>query len=365
MKALTDVSVGVLNAMGEWRRLVWSDLQFSAARTTTLVLVLLLAACILVMLLRGLRGAGAVRRRVPLPALLPVVRRSHLSFTRHAAFVVFALGIPFFAIALADPRTAFTREEVSYPGRRIALLVDASTSMALKFDAKEMKTRGAPAFFTAVAAAERFVRLRMAGPYHDLIGLVEFGNEAYVVTPFTTDYENILLSLQLIGDPKEWGRFEDWGTTIIKGISVGTKLFESFDFLNASGNLMVVITDGRDEQSTLRGQQLQDLMAEARKNAIPIYMIRTAFNLEYGKVEQDRLWRAAIEQTGGRFYAASDERAIIRAEDDINRLAAGRVDLHQYTSQRPRFAGFTLIAVGLWTTAGALKLGFRRFQTFP
>src|SRR4029077_17407448 len=142
-------------------------------------------------------------------------------------------------------------------------------------------------FFTAIAAAERFVRLRMAGPYHDLIGLVEFGNEAYVVTPFTTAYENILLSLQLIGDPKEWGRFTDWGTTIINGISVGTKLFESFDFLKASGNLMIVFTDGRDDQETLRGHQLQDLMVEARKNGIPIYMIRTAFNLEYGKIEQD------------------------------------------------------------------------------
>jgi len=205
----------------------------------------------------------------------------------------------------------------------------------------------------------------MAGPYHDLIGLIEFGNEAYVVTPFTTDYENILLSLQLIGDPNEWGRFQDWGTTIIQGINVGNQLFKTFDFLNASGNLMVVITDGRDEQSTLKGQALDDLMQQARRNAIPIYMIRTAFNMEYGKVAQDKLWKDAVERTGGRFYAASDETAIFRAANDINRLSAGRVDLHQYTSQRPRFAGFALAAVALWTMAGALKLGFGRFRTFP
>src|SRR6185369_1336100 len=40
-------------------------------------------------------------------------------------------------------------------------------------------------FFTAVAAAERFLRLRINGKYRDLVALVEFGNEAYVVTPFT------------------------------------------------------------------------------------------------------------------------------------------------------------------------------------
>ena len=54
----------------------------------------------------------------------------------------------------------------------------------------------------------------MAGKYHDLIGLVEFGDEAYVVTPFTSDYENILLSLSLIGDWTEFMKFPDQGTTI-------------------------------------------------------------------------------------------------------------------------------------------------------
>ena len=65
------------------------------------------------------------------------------------------------------------------------------------------------------------MRLRMNGRYHDLIALIQFGNEAYVVTPFTTDYENILLSIRLISSPKEWGRFNDWGTTIIQGIEPG------------------------------------------------------------------------------------------------------------------------------------------------
>ena len=88
----------------------------------------------------------------------------------------------------------------------------------------------------------------MNGPYRDLVALIQFGNQAYVVTPFTTDYENILLSIRLISDPAEWGRFSDWGTTIIEGIDQATQLFKTFDFVNASGNLMVVFTDGRDSE---------------------------------------------------------------------------------------------------------------------
>ena len=106
-------------------------------------------------------------------------------------------------------------------------------------------------------------------------------------------------------------------------------------------------------------------MSEARKNKIPVYMIRTAFNMKFGDISQDRLWKDAIERTGGRFYAAADEDTILRALNDIDRLSPGRIDVHQYTAQRPRFAGYALIAIALWLSAGTLKLGLRHFRTFP
>ena len=42
-------------------------------------------------------------------------------------------------------------------------------------------------------------------------------------------------------------------------------------------------------------------------------MIRTAYNMEFGRIEQDLLWKPAIEATGGRFYAAANEDTILRA----------------------------------------------------
>jgi len=50
---------------------------------------------------------------------------------------------------------------------------------------------------------------------------------------------------------------------------------------------------------------------------------------------------------------------------DIDRLAAGRIDVREYTAYEPRFAGYALVAVGLWLSAMVLKLGFRSFRTFP
>jgi Ca-activated chloride channel family protein len=362
---LIELSVLIRGTLAEWLRVRWNDLQFTEAPTALFVFSVLVAISLLTLLARGLWTRQAGRTHIALPAVLPVLRRSYFSPARHAAFLVFLLGVPFFAIALADPRTTFMREEVSYPGRRIAILVDSSNSMILSFKSTKLKTRGTPAFFSAVAAAEHFMKLRMAGPYRDLVALFQFGNYAYVITPFTTDYENVQLSIRLIGDPVEWGRFPEWGTTISEGIEQATELFKVFDFLNASGNLMLLFSDGMDDQGTLRGRQLDELVAEARKYKIPIYMIRTSFNRGFGAIPQDQYWKSAVERTGGRFYAASDEDTLLRAVGEIDKVSPGRIDVREYSAQRPRFSGFALIAVALWLAAGAMKLGFPYFRTFP
>ena len=319
----------------------------------------LLAISLLMLLARGLRSQNAGRTHIGLPAILPAMRRSYLPALRHAAFLLFLLGMPFFAVALADPHTSFTREEVSYPGRRIAILIDGSSSMTTKFETKTLRPQDTRAYYTNIAAAERFMKLRMTGPYHDLVALIEFGNQAYVVTPFTTDYENVLLSIRLVGDPKNWGRFDDSGTTILRGIDQGTQLFKSFDFLEASGNLMVIFTDGRDDETMLGDKRMDQIVADARRSRIPLYMIRTAFNMKLGDVKEDKIWKPAVESTGGRFYPAANEQTLLSVVAEIDKLAAGRIDTVEYTVQRPRFGGYVLIAIALWLTAALLKLGFR------
>jgi Ca-activated chloride channel family protein len=283
--------------------------------------------------------------------------------------VLFLLGLPFFAIALAEPYASLSQQDVSFPGRRIALMIDASSSMLLRFPTKTLgpKEKGTPAsaFFTTVAAAEVFVRQRMSGRYRDLIGLIEFGDEAYVITPFTTDYDNILLSLSLIGDWSEFNKFPDQGTTIGMAMERGVQLFQAFDFLNASGNLMVLFTDGQDTQVMIKGTPVREILGQARRANIPVYLIRTSYNKGLGAVVPDAIWKPEVEATGGRFYAASDENGVLAAVREIDHLSAGAVAIKQYGSQQPRFSSFALIAAALWTVAAAMKLAVPFFQTFP
>jgi Ca-activated chloride channel family protein len=363
--AFRELLITIGGTIDEFRRTAFSDLQFLELRTAILTFLVLMAVAGLVLVVRSTGVVRSRRAQVALPALVPGMRRSPAALVRHAPLILFLVGLPFFAIALADPRTGFSREEVSYPGRRIAIAVDGSGSMVLPFQSAKLGAHDTPAFFTAIASAEHFIKQRMDGPYHDLVALIQFGNQAYVVTPFTTDYENVLLSTRLVSDPREWGQFNDFGTTILEGIDKGLELFQTFDFLNASGNLMIVFTDGRDGELTKAGRSLEAIVAQSRRYRIPVYMIRTAFNKRYGQVDEDSIWRPIIERTGGRFYAASNEDDILKATAEIDRLSPGRIDTRHYSVQRPRYAGFLLIAVVFWLFAAFLKLGFSTFRTFP
>ena len=362
---MSDLFAAVGRLLDAWQQVRLDNLQFVQIEPAMLVIVVLVAVPLVVTVLRALRLRTRTRVRVALPAMLPAIPRSPLSFARHAAFLLFALGIPFFALAMGDPRSGEVREEVVRAGRRIAILIDGSGSMVLPFEAPRLKPILDRSFYVAVAAAERFVRLRIDGKNADRLAIIQFGNEAYIVTPFTTDYDNAVLSLRLIGEPRAWNRFNVFGTTIIQGLEQGLQLFKTFNLLDGSDNMIVLITDGNDGETTFRGRTLDEMMLEARKNGIPVFMVRVGYGKRLGDVTWDGLWKAAVERSGGRFFVADTEDTLIRAVADIDKLAVGRIAERRYASAAPEFTPYALVAIGLWLTAATLKLAFPWFRTFP
>jgi hypothetical protein len=352
--------------LAELRSMSRPELQLWHDEAALLALVVFGALALVVLVVRSAQAADCAHDRVAVPAILSI-GRSGVSVCRHGAAVLFVLGALFFALALADPYTSLTSERVTFPGRRISLVLDASDSMLSAFIARQLNADmpGEEAFFTTVGAAEHFVRLRMAGGHRDLMALVEFGDEAYVITPFTTDYENLLTSLSLIANRIEWETFPDRGTTIARAIHQGIDLFRTFEFLDASGNLMVIFSDGGDAEVTLDGRPLSEILGEAVDARVPVYFVRLQFSRELGQGISDATWKDAVERTGGRFYAAADEPAILRALADIDRRATGTVSVRRYSTDRARFAPFALMAVVLWTGAALSKLTVPWCRRFP
>jgi Mg-chelatase subunit ChlD len=358
----------IVSAIGsEWQLLNVASLQYWRRDIAQLASIGLVAAAVIVLLIRAAIVRKPGRNHVILPAILRGWSPSRLAWTRHIPVALFVAGLPFAVLAVADPYSSLTSETVTYPGRRISLMIDASDSMQQSFKSAALNTRNEvePAFFTTVGAARRFVELRRTAKNRDLMALVEFGSRAYVITPFTSDYDNLLLSMALIGDPVEFSTFPESGTVIASALEESIEIFKAFDFLEASGNLMVIFTDGEDTTSIVHGRSLDDILKSAVDNKIPLYFVRTNYEKEFGQGIPDAKWRAAVEKTGGRYYVAKNEATLIAAVDDINREAAGAISARQYSSQQPRFTLFALAAFALWTGAAGLKVGTPWFGRLP
>ncbi len=90
---------------------------------------------------------------------------------------------------------------------------------------------------------------------------------------------------------------------------------------------MVIFTDGMDAQVTEEGKSAFDVLGDADRANIPVYFIRVGDPERQKKGVTDEAWAAAVARTGGRFYNAADEATIVRAIQDINRAAPGRIDI--------------------------------------
>ena len=116
---------------------------------------------------------------------------------------------------------------------------------------------------------------------------------------------------------------------IAQAVEQAVSLFRAFDFLDASGNLMVIFSDGEDAEVTESGRTIDDVLSDAVKAKVPVYFVR----ISKGNTKlPDALWQRAIAKTGGRFYTAVDEAAVLRAIREIDRVATGTVEAREYSA---------------------------------
>jgi hypothetical protein len=107
------------------------------------------------------------------------------------------------------------------------------------------------------------------------------------------------------------------------------------------------------------------ILADARTAKIPVYFIRVSFNKGVGDVLPDHVWKPAVESTGGKFYAASEEAVIFQAISEIDRRSVGAIATKRYGTGQPEFSRYAAVAATLWALAVALQLSLRSFRTFP
>jgi Ca-activated chloride channel family protein len=250
-----------------------------------------------------------------------------------------ALVLAAVIFALARPQTGITSESILTEGIDIIMVMDVSSSML----AEDLEPNRLEA---AKIVASDFV----AGRRSDRIGLVAFAGAAYTQAPLTLDY-GIIQSL--LGE-LDVGMIED-GTAVGMGLATAVKRLQASA---AESRVVILLTDGRSNRGEI-GPATAAQMATAlgvRVYTIGVGTEGTArvpvddpnFGRRYVNMRVDidePTLREMAEDTGGRYFRATDNESLAAIYQEIDELETTEVEVENYTQYAERFP--LVLLVGL------------------
>ena len=251
-----------------------------------------------------------------------------------------------FVLALARPRFPMENATVETEGIDIVLAVDASSSMLAEDFTINGKRRNRLDVVKDVV--EDFIQSRKA----DRIGMVAFAARAYTVCPLTLDYEWLISNLERV----KIGAIED-------GTAVGSAISSSVNRLKdneSKSKIVILLTDGRNnagkitplaaaEAAKAMGVKVYTIGA-GKKGPVP-YPARDAWgrtvyqNVEID-VDEDAL-KSIAEETGGRYYRATDTTSLKKIYDEIDSLEKTAITEEGFREYEELFAKFLIPALFL------------------
>lgn len=294
------------------------------------------------LLRRGLRAAGIGQAmRLPYPGL--ALASTHMQLPQRGRMVLLALAWICLVIAAMRPQWVGPPQAQQHSGRAMMLAVDLSGSMRTD----DMKLAGRPVsrFGAVEAIAGDFISRRSG----DELGLVLFGSNAFLVTPLTYDLDAV--RAQLDGARVGLAGTE---TAIGDAIAVATKRLAA---LPEQARVLILLTDGVNNAGSIApveaaraakavGVRVYTIGIGATQMTVPDFFGSRVINPS-ADLDEDML-RSIAEGTGGRYFRATDTRALTDAYRAIEALEPMP---QQGPSLRPRHERFR------WPLLAALLLG--------
>jgi len=223
-------------------------------------------------------------------------------------------------LVLAIARPQFIEEPIRrvVPTRDLLLLVDLSGSM----EATDF-TNAAGEKVDRLTAVKEVLDEFLTRREGDRIGLIVFGNAAFVQVPFTQDLDACRMLLEetavRMAGPK---------TAFGDAIGLGITLFETSE---VEDRVMIALTDGNDTGSKVPPAEAAKI---ARDNEIQIHVVGVGDPRSTGEeVLDEEALQAVADTTGGRYFFAQDRDELVGIYDELDRIDTREVEAETY---RPR-----------------------------
>ncbi|HIC42744.1 MAG TPA: VWA domain-containing protein [Sulfurimonas sp.] len=210
-----------------------------------------------------------------------------------------------FIFSLASPVLIDKTNPLNRQGIDIVLAIDASGSMGASGLSATRESR----FKTVQRVVREFIAKRL----NDNVGIVLFGDFAFIASPVTYEKEIVSLMVSYL----QTGMAGD-NTAIGEGIEQSIR---ALSFSKAKTKLIILLSDGEHNSGRISPSDAVNL---AQQRNIKIYTIAV------GSDFNPKLLEEIATQTGGQSYVAANEEELKEVYEDINKMESSSIKSAQF-----------------------------------
>ena len=243
-------------------------------------------------------------------------------------------------VALARPQSQLSRQEMTVEGIDIVMAMDLSGSML----AEDFKPN-------RLEAAKKVAADFINGRKNDRMGLVVFAGEAFTQVPLTIDHQVLLKQL---GNLKS-GTMRD-GTALGDGLATAINRIKDSE---AQSKVIILLTDGVNNQGSMDPLSAAEIAAlyNIRLYTIGVGSLGKApfpFRDQFGRVhyqnvdveiDEDLMRQMAAATNDGRYFRATNKKALKEIFDQIDEMEKSKIDVTQYAQTKDEYMPWLWLAV--------------------
>ena len=256
---------------------------------------------------------------------------------RHLLFVLRMSAFALVIVVLARPQSSNKWESVTTEGIDIMMALDISSSMLARDFSPDR-----------IEAAKRIAIQFISGRPNDRIGLVIFSGESFTQCPLTTDHTSLINLFNNVHS----GMIED-GTAIGLGLANAVSRIKDSDALS---RVIILLTDGVNNRGSIDPMTAAEI---AKTFGIRVYTVGigtrgmaphpvpTPFGIRYQDmptdIDEELLIRIG-EMTNGRYFRATDNDALVKIFEEIDRLEKSIINVEEHHKKSEEYLRFALFA---------------------
>lgn len=273
-------------------------------------------------------------------AMQTVVQHDKTRLTSRQYFLWLMMAWVLFCIALSGPKWVGEPQPLKRDSYNIMLVLDISPSMGVN-DLEDHGHR-VTRLFAVKRAANQFVAKRVG----DKLGLILFGEQAFLLTPLTYDRRNVAQRL----DDATVG-LAGKSTSIGDALGLAIKRLQQ---VPVDGRMIVLLTDGVSNSGVLSPLKAAD-MAASEKIKIHTIGLHSSIdpqsfdglflNMSGAADLDEETLKEVAHKTGGHYFRATDEASLEKIYGYIDRMTRVTQDQAEIRPQYDYYPWF--LAVGL------------------